>query len=75
MAAVTICSDFGTQESKELKSLLMKTVKEEIEKVGLKLNFSIGLSNEYSGLISFKINWLDLIAIQGTLKHLLQHHS
>ena len=32
-------------------------------------------SNEYSGLISFKMNWLDLFAVQGTLKSLLQHHT
>ena len=38
-------------------------------------SFSISPSNEYSGLISFKINWLDLLAVQGTLKSLLQHHS
>ena len=38
-------------------------------------NFSIKPSNEYSGLISFRINWLDLLAVQGTLKSLLQHHS
>ena len=38
-------------------------------------SFSISPSNEYSGLISFKINWFDLFAVQGTLKHLLQHHS
>ena len=38
-------------------------------------NFSISPSNEYSGLISFKMDWLDLIAIQGILKSLLQHHS
>ena len=37
--------------------------------------FSINPSNEYSGLISFRIDWFDLIAIQGTLKSLLQHHS
>ena len=37
--------------------------------------FSISPSNEYSGLISFRINWLDLLAVQGTLKSLLQHHS
>ena len=37
--------------------------------------FSIGLSNEYSGLISFRIDWFDLLAAQGTLKSLLQHHS
>ena len=38
-------------------------------------SFSISLSNEYSGLISFKIDWFDLLAAQGTLKNLLQHHS
>ena len=38
-------------------------------------SFSIGPSNEYSGLISFRIDWLDLLAVQGTLKSLLQHHS
>ena len=38
-------------------------------------SFSISLSNEYSRLISFRINWLDLLAVQGTLKSLLQHHS
>ena len=37
--------------------------------------FSISPSNEYSGLISFRINWFDLLAVQGTLKNLLQHHS
>ena len=36
---------------------------------------SISPSNEYSGLISFKMGWLDLLAVQGTLKSLLQHHS
>ena len=38
-------------------------------------SFSISNSNEYSGLISFRTNWLDLLAVQGTLKTLLQHHS
>ena len=38
-------------------------------------NFSISPSNEYSGLISFRMDWLNLLAVQGTLKHLLQHHS
>ena len=41
----------------------------------LSFNFSISPSNEYSGLISFRIDWLDLLAVQGTLKSLLQHHS
>ena len=38
-------------------------------------SFNISPSNEYSGLISFRTNWLDLLAGQGTLKSLLQHHS
>ena len=38
-------------------------------------SFSISLSNEYPGLISFRMDWLDLLAVQGTLKSLLQHHS
>ena len=38
-------------------------------------SFSISPSNAYSGLISFSIDWLDLLAVQGTLKSLLQHHS
>ena len=37
--------------------------------------FSISPSNEYSGLISFRVDWLDLLAVQRTLKSLLQHHS
>ena len=37
--------------------------------------WSINPSNEYSGLISFRIDWLDMLAVQGTLKSLLQHHS
>ena len=40
-----------------------------------RFSFSISPSNEYSGLISFRIDWLDLLAVQGTLKSLLQHHS
>ena len=38
-------------------------------------NFSISLANKYSGLISFKIDWFDCLAVQGTLKSLLQNHS
>ena len=38
-------------------------------------SFNISLSNEHSGLISFRMYWLDLLAVQGTLKSLLQHHS
>ena len=41
----------------------------------LSFSFNISPSNEYSGLISFRMDWLDLFAIQGTLKSLLQHHS
>ena len=39
------------------------------------LSFRISLSNEYSGLISLRMDWLDLLAVQGTLKSLLQHYS
>jgi len=38
-------------------------------------SFSISPSNEHPGLVSFRMNWLDLLAVQGTLKSLLQHHS
>ena len=38
-------------------------------------SFSISPSNEYSGLVFFRMDWLDLLAVQGTLKSLLQHHS
>ena len=38
-------------------------------------SFNISLSNEYSGLISFRMDWVDLLAVQGTLKSFLQHHS
>ena len=40
-----------------------------------KVSFSISPSNEYSGLISFRIDWFDLLAVQGTLESLLQHHN
>ena len=42
---------------------------------GQSFSFSISPSNEYSGLISFRIDWFDLLTVQGTLKSLLQHHS
>ena len=38
-------------------------------------SFNVNPSNEYSGLISFRMDWVDLLAVQGTLKSLLQHHS
>ena len=41
----------------------------------LQLQHSTSLSNEYSGLISVRTDWFDLLAVQGTLKNLLQHHS
>ena len=41
----------------------------------LEFQLSIGPSNEYSGLISFRMDWLDLLAVQGIRKSLLQHHS
>ena len=41
----------------------------------LSFSFSISPSNEHSGMISFRFDWLDLLAVQGTLKSLLQHHS
>ena len=40
-----------------------------------RFSFNISPANEYSGLISFRMDWLDLLAVQGTLKSLLQHHS
>ena len=42
---------------------------------GQSIGFSASATNEYSGLISFRIDWLDLLAVQGTLETLLQHHS
>ena len=52
-------------------SRLFTSVGESIEA----FSFSISPSNEYSGLISFRMDWFDLVAVQGTLKSLLQHHS
>ena len=46
-----------------------------LHQVAKVLELSISASNEHSGLISFRIDWLDLLAVQGTLKSLLQHHS
>ena len=46
-----------------------------VQSIGVSTSASVNSSNEYSGLISFRIDWLDLLAVQGTLKSLLQHHS
>ena len=45
------------------------------QSIGVSFSFNISPPNEYPGLISFKMDWLDLLAIQGTLKSSLQHHS
>ena len=45
------------------------------QNIGVSASASVSPSNEYSGLISFRIDWLDLLAVQGTLKSLLQHRS
>ena len=45
------------------------------KKIGVSASASVLPMNEYSGMISFRIDWFDLLAIQGTLKSLLQHHS
>ena len=45
------------------------------QRIGGSFSFSISPYNEYSGLISIRMDWLDLLAVQGTLKNLLQHHS
>ena len=45
------------------------------QSIGVSASSSVLQSNEYSGLISFRMDWLDLLAVQGTLKSLLQHHS
>ena len=74
-------------ESEELKSLLMKAIFPSIRSFSNEsvlhirwpkyrsFSFTISPSNEYSGLISFRMDWLYLLAVQGTLKSLLQHHS
>ena len=45
------------------------------QSIGVSASASVSPSNEYSGLISFRIDWFYLLAVQGTLKSLLQHHS
>ena len=45
------------------------------QSIGVSINFNISPSSEYPGLISFRMDWLDLLAVLGTFKNLLQHHS
>ena len=47
----------------------------QVASISIRYSFSISPSSEYSGLISFRIDWFDPFAVQGTLKSLLQHHS
>ena len=55
--------------------LLLPSIFPSIRVLYWNFSFSISPSNEYSGLISLRMDWLDLLAVQGTLKSLLQHHS
>ena len=66
MAAITICSDLGSSNESVIHIRWPKYQS---------FSFSISPSNQYSGLISFRTDWFDLLAVQGTLKSLLQHHS
>ena len=89
MAAVTICNDFGAQENKACHCFHCFPIYFPWSDQGLSnesvlhirwpkywsFSFNISPSSEYSGLISFSIDWLDLLAVQGTHKCLLQHHS
>ena len=54
---------------------LPESTQTHVHQVGDGLEFGISPSNEYSGLISLRIDWFDLLAVQGTLRSLLQHHS
>ena len=66
-----------------LLSLILPSIRVFSNEAGLRImwpkywsfSFSISPSNEHPGLISFRMDWLDLLAVQGTLKSLLQHHS
>ena len=90
MAAVTICSHFGAQKNKvsycfHCFSFCLQSFPASVfsnESVlhmrwpkYWSFSFKISTSNEHLGLISFRMDWLDLPAVQGTLKSLLQHHS
>ena len=60
---------FQLKYSAEIFSQILNKAKTEV------FSFSISTSNEYSGLVSFRMDWLDLLAVQGTPKSLLQYHS
>ena len=65
---------FGRNDAKAETPILQSTLCIRWPKYW-RFSFSISPSNEYSGQISFRIDWFDLLAVQGTLKSLLQHHS
>ena len=83
MAAVTICSDFEAQENSLSLFPIFPIIRVFSNESVLwirwpkdwSFSFSISPSNGYSGLISFSVDWFDLLAVQRTLKSLLQHHS
>ena len=82
MAAITIYSDYGAPPHRNVchsfpaagSFLMSQFFASDGQSTG-SFSFTISPSNEYSGLISFRIDWLDLLAVQGILKSLLQHHS
>ena len=87
VATVTICSTFGAQENKVCHCFLCFPIYLSWN-YGIRwhdlhirwpkywsFSFNISPSSEHPGLISFRMDWLDLLAVQGTLKSLLQHHS
>ena len=88
MSAITICSDLGAPQNKVCLCLLLlpsvfPSIRIFCNESALHIrwpkcwsfSFSISPSNEYSGLTFFRIDWFDLLAVQETLKSLLQHHN
>ena len=90
MAAITICSNFGAPKNKVILChplLLLPQIPPSIRVFSNEstlhmrwpkywsFSFNISPANEHPGLISFRMDWLDLLAVQGTLKSLLQHHT
>ena len=81
MAATAICSDFGAPKKikSDTVSIGSPFISHEVMAVCIRWpkywSFSISPSNEYSELISLKLDWFVLLGVQGTLKSLLQHHS